>query len=291
MTAPDILLGVFTTLLWGLNFVVIKLGLSAFPPLLFSALRFLVAAIPAVFFVGRRQIPWRVILEVGVVLGVVKYSLLFLGVKAGMPAGLSSLVLQAQVLFTMLLSAVLLGDRPSRRQKAGIGLSLGGLALIACAHPGGQSLAGFALVLGAAVAWAVANLLIKRAGGGDAFRLMVWMSLTPPLPLLALSWMFEQGQVAAVSRMGLGGLATIVYTGLVATVVAFGIWGRLLRRYPVNVVAPFALLVPAWGLAFSALLLHERLSRLELLAVALVLAGLFTIVHGARARSRRQNME
>jgi O-acetylserine/cysteine efflux transporter len=281
MAARDILLGVFTALIWGFNFVVIKLGLTAFPPLLFSALRFALAAVPAVFFIERRQIPWRVILEVGVVLGVIKYSLLFSAVKVGMPAGLSSLVLQAQVLFTMLLSAIFLHDKPSRSQQVGIGLSLGGIALIACTRAGGASSAGFALVIGAALAWAVANLLIKRAGRFDAFRLMVWMSLIPPLPLLLLSSIFERGQTAAISGMGLKGLSAIVYTGLVATVMAFGMWGSLLRRYPVNLVTPFALLVPVSGMAFSALLLHERLTWLAGLAATLVLAGLVTIVYGA----------
>jgi O-acetylserine/cysteine efflux transporter len=281
MAARDILLGVFTALIWGLNFVVIKVGLSAFPPLLFSALRFSLAAVPAVFFIDRRQIPWRVILEVGVVLGVIKYSLLFSAMKVGMPAGLSSLVLQSQVLFTMLLAAVFLGDKPSRSQKIGISLAFGGIALIACSRAEGVSSAGFALVMGAALAWAVANLLIKRAGKFDAFRLMVWMSLIPPLPLFFLSSIFERGQLAAISSMGVKGLFAIIYTGLIATVMAFGIWGRLLRRYSVNLVTPFALLVPVSGMGFSALLLHERSSWLVGLAALMVLAGLATIVYGA----------
>ncbi|WP_437742393.1 EamA family transporter [Sorangium sp. So ce1504] len=282
MRFRHVLMAVLTAFVWGLNFVVIKVGLDSFPPLLFSALRFTCAAIPAVFFIDRKQIPWRVILQVGLVLGVVKYSLLFAGIKAGMPAGLSSLAVQAQVLFTLILSAVFLKDAPSRVQKAGIVIALSGIALIGYTRAGSVSLTGFALVLGAAVAWAFANILIKRAGGFDAFRLMVWMSLIPPLPLLGLSLLLEEGQVAAVSRMGLGGLGAVLYTGIIATVVAFGIWGHLLRSYSANLVAPFALLVPVFGMAFSALLLHEEQSGAGVAAAALVLLGLATVVLGPR---------
>lgn len=282
MKLRDVLLGVFTALVWGLNFVVIKLGLTAFPPLLFSALRFLVAAIPAVFFVGRRDIPWGVILQVGLVLGVIKYSLLYLGVKVGMPAGLSSLAIQAQVPFTLLLSSVLLHDTPSRPQKCGIAVALGGVALLASTRQGDVDPLGFALVVAAAFAWAVANILMKRAGGADPFRLMVWMSLVPPLPLFVLSYLFEDGQVAAVSHMDAAGLGAVLYTGLVATVLAFGIWGRLLRRYSANLVAPIGLLVPVFGMAFSALLLGERTSAVGILAAVMILLGLFIVVVGPR---------
>jgi len=280
MKPRDVLLGLLTALLWGLNFVVIKLGLASFPPLLFSALRFLVAAFPAVFFIGRKDIPWRVILQVGCMLGVIKYSLLYVGVKIGMPAGLSSLAIQAQVPFTILLSSVLLHDSPSRMQKGGIAIALGGIVLLASMRQGDVDPTGFALVLAAAVAWAVTNILLKRAGRVDPFRLMIWMSLVPPLPLLVLSYPFEDGQVAAIAHMGLAGLGTVLYTGLVATVLAFGIWGRLLRRYSANLIAPFGLLVPVFGMALSALLLGERSSGAAILAAAMVFLGLSTVVIG-----------
>lgn len=282
MTVRHVALAVFVALLWGFNFIVIKFGLDSFPPLLFSALRFLCAAIPAVFFIERRSIPWRLILQVGVVLGVVKYSLLYLGIKAGMPAGLSSLVLQAQVPFTVIISALMLAERPSRLQQAGIVIALGGIAVIAHARAGGVTLAGVVMVVGAAVAWSGANVLIKRAGGAEPFRLMVWMSLVPPLPLLVLSLLTEHNHWAAIQHMGLRGAGTIVYTGLVATVLAFGIWGRLLHQHAAGAVTPFALLVPVFGMAFSSLILGEALTPSGLLAAALVLLGLAVVVIGPR---------
>ncbi|HYO55644.1 EamA family transporter [Archangium sp.] len=282
MRVRDILLAVLVALIWGLTFVVIKLGLEEMPPLFFSALRFLCAAFPAVLLFGRRGIPWRIIFWVGLVLGVGMYSLLYLGVKLGMPAGLSSLVLQAQVFFTASLSAFFLKDPPLRWQKVGIAVALGGIALLASTQSGSVHPFALLLVLGAAVAWAIANILIKRAGQVDMFRLMIWMSLVPPLPLLLFSAVFERHQGAVLTGMSLRGFGAILYTGLLATVVAFSLWGRLFRIYSPNQVAPFALLVPVFGMAGARLLLHEELTLASLLAAALVLLGLVMVVAGGR---------
>ncbi len=286
MRARHAALAVLVALIWGFNFIVIKFGLDAFPPLLFSALRFASAAVPAVFLVSRKQIPWRLIALVGLVLGVAKYSLMYLGIKAGMPAGLSSLVIQAQVPFTILLTALLLGDKPSRVQRLGIGVAIGGIALVAWGRAGGGNLAGLLLVVGGAAAWSCANVIIKKSGGADPFRLMVWMSLVPPLPLLVLSLLTESPKLEMVTQMGWSGLGAVIYTGLIATVIAFGLWGRLLHAYSASLVTPFALLVPVFGIAFSSLLLGEPLTLLNLSAAAVILLGLATVVLGPRLEAQ-----
>lgn len=286
MRARHAALAVFVALIWGFNFIVIKFGLDAFPPLLFSALRFASAAVPAVFLVSRRQIPWKLIALVGLVLGVAKYSLMYLGIKAGMPAGLSSLVIQAQVPFTILLTALLLGDKPSRVQRLGIGVAIGGIALVAWGRAGGGNLMGLLLVVGGAAAWSFANVIIKKSGGADPFRLMVWMSLVPPLPLLVLSFLTESPKLEMVTQMGWSGLGAVIYTGLIATVIAFGIWGRLLHAYSASLVTPFALLVPVFGIAFSSLILGEPLTMLNLSAAAVILLGLATVVLGPRLEAQ-----
>jgi O-acetylserine/cysteine efflux transporter len=286
MRLRDIALAVLVTLIWGFNFVVIDAGLADFPPLLFSALRFTVAAVPAVFFLRRGDIPWKAIVSVGVVLGVVKYSLLYVGINLGMPPGMASLVIQAQALFTMVFAAVVLKDNPNTRQRIGIGVGLAGLSLIAVTALSPTKVTGFVLVVGAAAAWGVANILIKRANV-DNFRLMVWMSTVPPVPLLIASLLLEKGQLAAFPKLlTFRGLGAVVYTGLVATVFAFGAWGYLFRRYSTHTVAPFSLLVRVFGMATAALLLGERVTPLGMAAAAVVLAGLVIIVLGGRRGSR-----
>ena len=112
MPLIDAVLLLLVAVVWGFNFIVIKIGLENFPPILFSALRFLFAAVPLAFFLPRPAVSWRIVLSIGLVLGVVKFSLLFIAMDVGLSPGLASLLLQSQVFFTVALAAVFYGTRP-----------------------------------------------------------------------------------------------------------------------------------------------------------------------------------
>ncbi|MGL4316196.1 MAG: EamA family transporter [Pseudomonas sp.] len=276
MSLPHIFLALLVTLIWGINFVVIKVGLEDFPPLLFCALRFALAALPLLFLRGPLPAPWWRIVQIGVLLGGIKFGLLFVGMHLGMPAGLSSLVLQSQVFFTVLIAALVLGERPSVLALTGLALAAGGLLLIGLQRPLGDSLLGFALVVAAALAWAFANIATKRSGASDMLRLICWVSLVPVLPLLGLSYWFEGPQAisAAIEHLSWRGVGALLYIAFLATTVGFAIWSFLLRRYPASQVTPFALAVPVSGLLAGWLLLGEALTALGWLACALVFGGL-----------------
>jgi O-acetylserine/cysteine efflux transporter len=277
-------LAVLVAAIWGLNFVIIEVGLEDFPPLLLSALRYTLAALPLLVLRGIPPVAWRWVVAVGVAIGVVKFSLLFVGMDVGMPAGLASLVLQAQALFTVVFAAVVLGERVRGAQAAGLALAFGGLALVAGGLSGEATTSGFLLVIGAAAAWGVGNLALKRAAPSDPLRFMTWMCVVPPLPLFALSLAFEgPGEVgAALSGVDLGGAGAVLYIAFLATTVGWGLWGRLMGAYPATVVAPFALLAPVFGLAFAALLLGESLSVREVVAAVLVLGGVLLTLRPVR---------
>ncbi|MDE3737380.1 O-acetylserine/cysteine efflux transporter [Metapseudomonas resinovorans] len=276
MPVPHILLALLVTLIWGVNFVVIKVGLEDFPPLLFCALRFALAAVPLLFLRGPMPAPFWRIVQIGLLLGVIKFGLLFVGMHLGMPAGLSSLVLQSQVFFTILIAALFLGERPSRRGLMGLLLAASGLVLIGFGRPLGDSLLAFMLVIAAALAWAFANIATKRSGAKDMLRLICWVSLIPPLPLLVLSYLFEgpEAIASALSHPSWGGIGALVYIAFLATTVGFGLWSFLLQRYPASLVTPFALAVPVSGLLSGWLLLGEQLSAAGWLACVLVFVGL-----------------
>jgi O-acetylserine/cysteine efflux transporter len=275
---------VLVAAIWGLNFVVIEVGLDDFPPLLLSALRYTLAALPLLLLRGMPPVAWRWVIAVGVAIGVVKFSLLFVGMDVGMPAGLASLVLQAQALFTVVFAVALLGERLRRSQAAGLALAFGGLALVAGGLSGEATAEGFVLVIAAAAAWGVGNLALKRAAPADPFRFMTWMCVVPPLPLLALSLSLEgPAEVsAALSGADLGGIGAVLYIAFLATTVGWGLWGRLMGAYPASTVAPFALLAPVFGLAFAALLLGESLTVREIVAAALVLGGVLLTLRAPR---------
>jgi O-acetylserine/cysteine efflux transporter len=276
MSLPHILLALLVTLIWGVNFVVIKVGLQDFPPLLFCALRFALAALPLLLLRGPLPAPWWRIVQIGLLLGVLKFGLLFVGMYLGMPAGLSSLVLQSQVFFTVLIAAVLLGERPTARALCGLLLAVVGLLLIGWQRPLGNSLLAFALVVAAALAWACANIATKRSGASDMLRLICWVSLVPVLPLLGLSYLFEGAQAitTALTQASWSGVGALLYIAFLATTIGFAIWSFLLRHYPASLVAPFALAVPVSGLLAGWLLLGESLTALGWLACLLVFGGL-----------------
>lgn len=258
-----------------MNFTVVEIGLGHFPPLLFSALRFLLAALPAVFFVGRPKVAWKWIVAVGLVLGVAKFGLLFVGMDAGMPAGLSSLVLQIQSVFTAVIAFAVLGERPTRVRLLGMAVALAGIGVAAADEGASGSLGAFALVVGAAVCWGASNVLTRRASPPDALNFMVWVSTVPVLPLLALSVLTEgpSRDLTALRGLDWQGVGTVGYVAWVTTLFGFGAWGLLLRRYPASTVAPFSLLVPVFGVTSAALFLGEPVSGLRWCAAALLVGG------------------
>ncbi|MGW5423438.1 EamA family transporter [Streptomyces sp. NPDC003943] len=275
MRPAHIALAALVAAVWGVNFVVISIGLDHFPPLLFSALRFLVAALPAVFFVGRPKVAWKWIVGVGLALGVAKFGLLFTGMSLGAPAGLSSLVLQVQAVFTALFAFLALGERPGRTKLLGMGVALAGIAVAAVDEGGSGSMTGFALVIAAAVCWGVSNVLTRKAAPPDPLNFMVWVSTVPVLPLLGLSLLLEgpRRDLDALRGLDWTGAGVIVYVAWITTVFGFGAWGWLLRRHPASSVAPFSLLVPVFGMSSAALFLGEPVSPLRWCAAALLVGG------------------
>ncbi|MEU9557149.1 EamA family transporter [Streptomyces fumanus] len=275
MRPSHLFLAVLVAAVWGVNFTVIEIGLGHFPPLLFSALRFLVAALPAVFLVGRPKVAWKWIVAVGLALGVAKFGLVFYGMDAGMPAGLTSLVLQVQAVFTAVIAAAVLGERPTRIRAAGMLVALAGIAVAAVDEGASGPLGAFALVVAAAFCWGVSNVLTRRAAPPDALNFMVWVSTVPVLPLLGLSLLTEGADrdLAALRALDRQGAGTVLFVAWVATVFGFGAWGWLLRRHPASAVAPFSLLVPVFGMSSAALFLGEPVSPLRWCAAALLVGG------------------
>ena len=289
----DLALILVVVALLGFSFVPIKIGLREIPPFALAALRFLFAAFPLVLFVRRPRMPASVVVAYGLAIGVCQFGLLFLALNLGMAAGLSSIVIQVQVFFTIGLGVAFLRDRLRRENVVGaVGAALGvGVLGVYKLRTGAESsFIGLLLVLAAAFAWAVGNIVAKRAAReheADMFALVVWSSLVPPLPLAAASYVFEGGAAALHAVVSASALSwgCIVFIAYGATLFGFASWARLLHRYPTALVAPFALLIPVSGLASGALLLGESLAPLQALGVALVLAGLIINIYGSGARA------
>src|SRR3989338_193270 len=292
MQPKDLLLALVVIIVWGMNFVVIKIGLHEMPPMLLGALRFLLAAFPAVLFIKRPQIPLRWLLAYGVTISLGQFAFLFSAMSVGMPAGLASLVLQSQTLFTLLFAVLLLGERFRLANLFGLLVAAGGLLLIGSQGNGLMTLAGFLLTLCAAAMWALGNIVTCKLGKVNLVGLVVWGRLVPPLPFFALSWLLEGPEVieSALRGFSLDTLLVLVYLAFGATILGYGLWSRLLSRYPASQVAPFSLLVPgtfarALGLTFAhgAASTTWRWTNLLFVArlVALLVPGLIVLFAGS----------
>jgi O-acetylserine/cysteine efflux transporter len=282
MPARDRLLAVLVAVVWGLNFPAIAVALEQFPPFFLVALRFAVIAVPTLLFVPRPLVPWRWLLGYGLGFGVLQFLFLYLAMDTGMPPGLASLVLQSSAPFTVLLAGVLLRERLSARQITGVGLAVAGLAGIAVHRAGldgGAALLPVLLTLCGGLGWAIGNLCNRQARTQEPFRLMLWMTVVPPVPMLLVSLALEGPSTVAESFTGLGerqgllALAGLLFTVLVATLLGSGIWTALMARHPSSTVAPFSMLVPVVGIGSSWLLLGDATSWPELALGAVVLVG------------------
>lgn len=294
MTLPDIFMALAVITIWGVNFVVIKLGLRDLPPILFSALRFGFAALPLVLFVKPPRTSLRLVCIFGMFQFAIQFTLLFTGIQLGLPAGLASLVIQLQAFFTIGLAVLFLGERPRPIQLAGALVALAGMGVVAAHLDARATLIGFVLVVLAGLCWAVANIAGKQmgkdaAGGSEpvqisALSLMVWASVVATPPLLLASWLVE-GPAAwrlAAQHFSWHTLWAVLYQAYPNTLLGFGIWSMLMRKYPTATVAPFSLLVPVTGMLSAALVLGESLQWWKLLAGVLVLSGLALNQFGSR---------
>lgn len=294
------ILALLVVVLWGVNFIFIDFGLRDWPPLLLVAARFTLVVIPAIFFVKFPRGDFRRILLIGVFMSAGQFGLLYTSMALGLPAGLTSIVIQIQAAFTVLVAALALREIPNRRQIIGILIGLSGLGVIGLSLQASVPIAAFLVALGASLSWAVGNVIARGVKQGtNGVQMTVWSALVVPVPLFLLSVLVDgPAEVAhALTHPTWGVVASVVYTAGCASLIGYVIWNSLLARFPASQVAPFSLLVPLVGVLSAWLVLGDRPTVAELIGGALLLLGvavttgvLKTIARslsGSNRRSRR----
>src|ERR1700685_575485 len=191
MSFLQIVCAVAVPLLWGYQFVAIKVGVVEFPPLFFLALRFLAIALLLIPFVKsptRQQ--FGPIAAISVFLGGLNFGLFYVGLGLG-SGSISAVAYQLSTPFTVLLAWPLLAEKPSVTTSAGVVLAFVGVVVLA-AEPGLSANAlPLLLVVGAAFAFAVSNVLTKRYGPFDPLMLMGWSSLLTVPQVMLMSLLLE----------------------------------------------------------------------------------------------------
>lgn len=273
MPLKDLLIALVVIIAWGVNFVVIKVGLDGLPPMLLGALRFVLVAFPAILLVKRPKLPWRWLIAYGATISLGQFAFLFQAMYSGMPPGLASLVLQSQAFFTLGFAALFLGERLRLASVLGLLVAASGLALIGSEDSGHVPMVALLLTLCGGAMWGLGNIITRRFGSVD---------------LVALSWWLEGPERIghALANISWSSILALAYLAFVATMLGYSLWSKLLSRYPAGKVAPFSLLVPVIGLSSSAWLLGERLTAVQGWGALLVMAGLLVNVFGPKLGQR-----
>ena len=280
LSLRDALLALGIVFVWGTNFVVIRLGLNALPPLFFATLRFTFVFLPMALILPRPKVKWANLAVYGVAVGMFQFGMLFIAIKGHISPGLASLVVQMQAFFTIGLSMLRTGEKVTARQLGAFALALAGMGVIA-AHSAeggvqGATLVGVGLVLVAAMGWSVGNTASRAAGQVNMLAYVVWAAMfsIPPLAILSLVLEGPRAIAAGLAHAGAMTWAAVFWQSAGNTMFGYACWAWLLSRYPAATIAPMSLLVPVFGFAASAILLGEPLPLWKLGATALIMAGL-----------------
>lgn len=263
-------------IIWGINFIFVKLGLDEMSPLLLCALRFLLASIPAVIFIKPPAVPFRIIAAYGLVMFALQFALLFMGMQIGMTPGMASLLMQVQVFFSIFFAVIFLGEKPAAGQIVGALVSFSGIALVATHFDNHVSFYGFLLIMAAAATWGIGNLITKKIKTNHLISVIVWGSFIACFPMFILALIFE-GTVSFIhtyEHITWKGGISLLYIVYVSTWVGYGVWNWLISRYPVGMIVPFTLLVPVVGMVSSICILGEPFQLWKLLSGLLVISGL-----------------
>ncbi len=296
--AIDLIAALGVVIIWGLNFVAMKVGLRTFTPFQLGLARYVFAVFPLILVVPRPQVHWGWVVGYGLLQGVGQFGLLFTGLHLGMTAALASVLMQTQIFFTAFFSFALLHERPDRQLTVGLVFAGLGLACIAAeqlanarhAQVSITTTSGVVLTLGAAVMWAASNLIVRQARGANVpFKIvpfLVWSSLVPILPFLGMTMLFDPTPTRWAWHGGpWSSWLAVAYLGWISTIIAYALWTGMLMRHPANRVAPFSLGVPIVGLAAGVFILDESISGWQWAGIGLIAAALACVVLGGSLRS------
>lgn len=272
----DLLLTLLTIVVWGVNFIAIYIGLKDLPPFLFCTVRFALSALPFVFFLPKPKAPFKFILGFGLFNFVLQFGLLFSSIQLGLSPGLSSLIMQVQVFFSIGLAYMFFGEKPTLLKIAGSLISFVGIGIVTANINGDATIIGLLLTLLASFSWAAGNMFTKKVNAQSPLALVVWGNLIA-FPFMAVASYFIDGvpviahSLQNISWITVGAVAYVVY---VSTFLGYGIWGFLLKKYTTSAVVPFTLLIPVVGFLSSAVFLKEEMTTWKLWASFFIMVGI-----------------
>ncbi len=299
-TAKNTLTALLVVVIWGLNFVPMKLGLQVLSPFELGAARYLTAALPLCFIVRFPSVHARWVFQLALFQGVGQFSLLFIGLQVGMTAALASVIMQTQIYFTALLSFFIYRHRPTPLLWLSMGTATVGLILFAVSalqDNAAQEVTplGIFYTLAAATMWGAANLTTHQAQhkfpNYNPLAYIVWSSVITAAVYLIFVVLFTPNayrwlQLSTWQAIDRQTWLSIIYLGWTSTVAGYTLWTLLLKCHLPNKVAPFSLGVPVIGLLAGLLWLKESIDNWQWGGAFFVGLSLVLVVFGPRYLKR-----
>ncbi|KKM09163.1 hypothetical protein SY88_20030 [Clostridiales bacterium PH28_bin88] len=271
--------------IWGTTFVVMKVGITYIPPLLFAASRFLVGGLLMLPLLKHFGIPFPAQRDLGalMLLGILQCTLSFGMVFVAMrfvPAGTTSVILYIYPLITNVFAHFFLpGEQLNKRKMVGLGTGMAGLLLVIehQAREGMQegSIAGISMILVGALSWSVASILVrKRFPAHSSLQLTAFQMIFGSLFLFFAAYLWERH---IPIYMNITAISLWLYSTVLASMLAFALWFSALNRWGAGRASIFMFLVPIVGVLSATIFLAEPVSWQLMAALACVAIGIITV--------------
>ena len=279
MNAKHVVMAFFIVVLWGLNFVALKIAVLSLPPIFLAGLRFLLISIPWIFFVEKPKVSKRQFITLPITLGVLQYSLLYYGMSTGLSAGLSAVILQTQSFFTVIMSTILIKEKLRLNEILGLLIGALGVMILLINNNGDFKIEAVLIILAAAISWGIANIQLKNLGNVNMVSFLIWISPFAAIVLFIISFILEYDLVLNIdfSNVEIKVFLSIFYTAYLSTVIGFTMWQYLLNKYKSVQITPYGLLVPVTGSIFGYIILSEVLEIYQIIAGIVIIIGLMVI--------------
>ncbi|ELI5731515.1 EamA family transporter [Vibrio fluvialis] len=281
MQGRDLLLIISVMAIWGFNFSMIKLGVSEMDPLLIAAARFFCATFPIIFFVRKPNVQWRYLMAYGLVFGTGIWGMASCSITFGLSSGMASVLLQTDVLTTVLVGVLLYKEVISARMAAGIVLSVVGLVVSIIYTNGNVTLAGVVFIMISAICWPLAGVIVRKSGTRSAFAFNIWGMLFAPLPLVALSVGMNGWDVLRTTYQQWNSNAwiSVLFQAYPTTVFGYWVWNKMVLKYPMSQLAPMTLLVSVFALLSGYAIYDEQLSLAQWVSCSTFLLGIGLVLY------------
>lgn len=269
--------------IWGVNFLVMKIGLDEVPPMILGLLRFFCVVIPAIVFIKKPKTTYKHLINYGLTISFGQFGFMFLAIYLGFPTGLAALILQIQVFLTVIFAALLFKESIQKHHIFAMLCAALGLFLIGIGqYQGSLPILSMIPVLLSALCWALGNIIVKKIGAVDALGLVVWGNISACIGFFVVSFLFYgiYGIMEHLQNLTYKGIMSVLFMSFVANFIGYTSWGYLLTRHAANKIMPFIMLVPIIALIIGYVFLQERLGIWHWLGIGVVLLGLCIHIFG-----------